>query len=715
MLPLYILTLGIAAGLTGAFVRRLAADQGFVPDFETGVTVAVGAACGYMAIQLLYMAFLKLLKPNRGGTVLVSEALSHSAALLLLPYLLQLPVPWPHRILFKVEPLLYLAIFSIIHIFFKLTTLFSATQTRPTHRLGVLGWALACALCAYGAQEAGLRWQHALGAARLLTVPAEEKPCRIGNTYAMARRAPEDVLLRFDLTGRDGQLLTLRWANTPQTDPPLESIHVTVETDGTAVHSETQLIELLDGDWTETRSTVPAGATQCTISWSIEKASAWTAIAGLQPVTLSGRELLLGGPAFHDARAKSNEPNLILLAVEGIGTDHMGLSGYRRAATTSLDALAARGVFYENAYTPSPDAPAACMTLLTGTNPLVHGYLGAQAGPLPEGVQTLPEVLREHRYATAAFTEGEGPVHKDLFFGSGFERGFECFDPAYPMVQAKATPGRKTPAPWVPAGSKITLNKAADWIQEHRGEKFLAVLRLRELRSPQRLARYGEGFLGRGRTPTPMDIYDTALLDLDKQLGAFFDRIKTIPGLSNTCIVLAGTYGFDFSEPGRGTWRRGGDPKRTLTEFCLRVPLFVLTPDGIARQRRGLVALEDVAPTLLNLVGATFSHPVTGKDLLAYDGAGERVSMLGDPLALSLRTQDWRFTWQSGRAARSMAPVGEEGVLQFINITRYRMERLRSTKRNLQNNPAFSRQFRQKLSDYCLRYAGAAQQQQANP
>ena len=58
--PLYIVTLATSAGVLGLFARRVLSALGLVPDFHTGLILAAGAALAYMALQLIYMSFVRL-------------------------------------------------------------------------------------------------------------------------------------------------------------------------------------------------------------------------------------------------------------------------------------------------------------------------------------------------------------------------------------------------------------------------------------------------------------------------------------------------------------------------------------------------------------------------------------------------------------------------------------------------------------------------------
>jgi len=454
ILPLYILSLGVSAGLVGVYARRLLAAQGFVPDFETGRVVAVGAGAAYVTFQLLYITAVRVLKPTRDPTPLFAESLSHAAALILLPFLLHVPIPWPYAILAKVEPLIYFAVFAALHLFLKLFSFFCAIQSRPAGRIGALGWASACAAGAYGAYLCFTLWHAALLNAREVT-PEEIRPYCVGGAYAPARRMPEGAIFRFGVEDKAGQSITLRWANPPELEIPLQTIFVTVRTDGAGAHPFLLRVELSETGWTELRippSELPADLATCTLLWSVEKDPDWVVQTGLRPVAASDREMLVSGPFFHQLRTENSPPNVVMLIVEGLGAEHVRTFGYDRATTPCLDALAERALTFPYAYTPAPEAAPACMTLLTGVNPLAHGYLGRYRGPLPETIQTLPEVLATRHYTTAAFTEGVGPDGEDLYCGSGFERGFELFDAVYPMVNSPYAGKTPTPTAQVPAG-----------------------------------------------------------------------------------------------------------------------------------------------------------------------------------------------------------------------------------------------------------------------
>jgi len=96
IVPLYIISLGLAAGLAGVAGHHFFSSLGFTPDFHGSLMLASGIASGYLALQLLYTAVVRLIKPSKGPAFYLFETLSQASAIVLIPYLLKLPIPWPH-------------------------------------------------------------------------------------------------------------------------------------------------------------------------------------------------------------------------------------------------------------------------------------------------------------------------------------------------------------------------------------------------------------------------------------------------------------------------------------------------------------------------------------------------------------------------------------------------------------------------------------------
>ena len=155
----YILSLGVSAGIVVLFGRHVLVAEGAVSSFSGSLIVATGLVSLYVGLQLLYMAFIQLLYPTRDKGPLFTEMLSHGCVLVLIVAMTGVRIPWPHALLFQFESFIWLGLFVGLHIFFKLLTLFSATQSRPTQGLSAYLWLAAGLLCMLGGFWSYSTWE----------------------------------------------------------------------------------------------------------------------------------------------------------------------------------------------------------------------------------------------------------------------------------------------------------------------------------------------------------------------------------------------------------------------------------------------------------------------------------------------------------------------------------------------------------------------------
>ena len=121
-------------------------------------------------------------------------------------------------------------------------------------------------------------------------------------------------------------------------------------------------------------------------------------------------------------------------------------------------------------------------------------------------------------------------------------------------------------------------------------------------------------------------LYDGEIRWLDSQLEPLLDALRERPDSGRTLISLVSDHGDEFFEH-----RRKGH-RNTLFEESVRVP-WILRYPGVIRSGTaigGVVSLEDVAPTLLGLLGAPPLPEATGRNLSAQirSGRSPRVPVL---------------------------------------------------------------------------------------
>ncbi|HPJ98627.1 MAG TPA: sulfatase-like hydrolase/transferase [Candidatus Hydrogenedentes bacterium] len=648
MSAVYVLTLGLSSAVAGAFVHSLLARLGFAPTFELSTRLAFGGAAAYITVQLAWVALVKALKPTRARKFLLSECLSHLAAVVLIPYLLHIPIRWPDPALAKAEPLLFLGGYAALHAALKLFSFYTALYSEPSRRLPVLAWLGAAGVAAGATIIALHQWHAGIEAAR---PEAASMPgiYRAGGAYAEARPIPEGAMARYDLPIYENRGITLRWANLPDATPDeaVRRAYVTVVIEGEEKDKYEAAVSLSESAWATLRvpaDAIPAGATRCAVFWTQSPSPTWMRLLGFLPVVHSSRQLLMSGPLLHRTHAEKTPPNLVLIGIDGLSSDRMSAWGYRRRTTPQLDRLVHSSVAFRYGYSPAPDASAAYMTCFTGVNPLCHGYFGGAQGPLPEKARTLAALLRENHYATAAFTEGE--YRGDLEFGSGFENGFECFDAKYAEDEE---------------GSQRTVEQACAWMDEHQDVAFMLFVRAGDLADAKSRERLGARPSNQPGPAKDTELYDAALESMDALIGGLIQHIRDSAYRDYTSILLFSPYGVSFGAD-------GGQLAPELTEDDMRVPILYYAPEMVREKREYLVGLEDIAPALSRVAGLSREAALEGRSFLFGPVGKDPVSMMAKPFRLSVRSGNWRYVWEPGPSAFGELPAPGTGESALYRV-----------------------------------------------
>src|SRR5438477_8395340 len=88
-----------------------------------------------------------------------------------------------------------------------------------------------------------------------------------------------------------------------------------------------------------------------------------------------------------------SHPNLLLITIDTLRADHVGVYGATTGATPALDALASRGVRFDQVQTAVPLTAPSHATILTGQYPPVHGVRGNVVFTLGTKEPTLSTLL----------------------------------------------------------------------------------------------------------------------------------------------------------------------------------------------------------------------------------------------------------------------------------------------------------------------------------
>ncbi|MFA5910477.1 MAG: sulfatase-like hydrolase/transferase [Vicinamibacterales bacterium] len=311
----------------------------------------------------------------------------------------------------------------------------------------------------------------------------------------------------------------------------------------------------------------------------------------------------LGGSSSRGPRS------VLLVSVDTLRADRLGSYGYQAASTPVLDALAARGLRFEQAATVAPLTLPAHTSLLSGTFPTFHGVRDNGSFYVNDTITTLAEVLQSRGYRTGGFV-GAFVLDHRWGIAQGFDHYFDAFDLANYEMAAGLDAAQRP-------GSEV-VDHALAWLDEDRDRPFLAWVHLYDPHSP-----YTPPEPYRSRFPATMQgAYDAEIAATDAQIGRLLDRLRESGRLDDTIVVVVADHGESLGE--HGEQQHGF----FVYDAAVRIPLIVAGPGVPARAVPEQVRIVDVMPTVLDLVGAAVPSEVQGVSLMPL-GRGEEMDLLG--------------------------------------------------------------------------------------
>jgi arylsulfatase A-like enzyme len=369
------------------------------------------------------------------------------------------------------------------------------------------------------------------------------------------------------------------------------------------------------------------------------------------------------------ARAQSSGPDeegvdVIVLLIDVLGADDLGCYGYERPTSPHIDAFASDSVVFENAIASSTYTKTSVASLFSGRFPHNHGVYDGHfpeidarvtADLLEEEIPTMAESFSEHGWTCAGWT-----ANGQILSYMGFAQGFDLYDDRAGKLPVMARKFRR----W-----------SGRWLGRKRSFCYLHVIDLHAPYNP------GPGYRGRfGHTeaglpeieeqdwhatrnainqkkrpfgPEDLEAYharhDEVLVFVDEWVGRMLDELKAEGRYDESLIVLLGDHGDAF-------WEHGFiEHSHMPYDELVNVPLIIKLPGSAQAGRRvdAMVGLVDVAPTLLEVVGAAAPEGMDGKSfrdlLLNPEAPSPRRTIFSEyKTIISVRTDDWKYISRPG-------------------------------------------------------------------
>lgn len=428
------------------------------------------------------------------------------------------------------------------------------------------------------------------------------------------------------------------------------------------------------------------------------------AIAASIALPLPGRSQVVAAPSTPAPERQG--PNLILIVLDTLRADHMGMYGYERDITPWLDEFAAKATVYENVSGSSSYTLPTHATLFTGLLAETHGAvelhhhdgadgvslleLGLQAdfaevAPLPEEALTLAEILKERGYETGAICANTAYLARAFNMDQGFDTYVDQMGSraAWRPLGLSIVVRLPLPEKWrlermLGSNERYYLLAheinalTAQWIRGRADRPFFLFLNYMEAHAPylplpgyrdlfpnsyarqmEDWARINKGeiVLTALEKSVLVDAYDAEIKSLDDRLRAMFTHLEAEGALENTIVAFVADHGESFGEHGR--------LGHALTVFQpeVHVPLIVKLPGQTEGKRETrFVHQADLMPTLLRELRAPVPVAIEGTDLTVTGRKLPMVTYFGpyerDYTEYAVYSDPWKLVWSSDKPAQ---------------------------------------------------------------
>lgn len=320
----------------------------------------------------------------------------------------------------------------------------------------------------------------------------------------------------------------------------------------------------------------------------------------------------------------SDKMNVVVILIDTLRADRLGMYGYNRAVSTFIDSLASQSVVFTQAYSVTSWTAPTIASLFTGLTPHQHGIVAFENLPMSSDFPTLQGILSENGWWTTAVFGNPYIGH-----GTGFDIGFDEFAQMpislfqYGGVRwttEKATEKINSgiPQPFFMYVHYLDPHDPYTNSQEETPSKLTSSALARLLGFLTTTFSYADKGIGplaypsmRGWLNDAMQKqYDAEVYAVDDGIRKIFDALDKTGLLSNTVVIITSDHGEEFLEHG------GILHGRTLYNEVIHIPLLIRLPnkENAGRKIAAPVSIAELAGTITKLADTKTQLP--GRNLI---------------------------------------------------------------------------------------------------
>ncbi|MFO7899577.1 MAG: sulfatase [Planctomycetota bacterium] len=324
----------------------------------------------------------------------------------------------------------------------------------------------------------------------------------------------------------------------------------------------------------------------------------------------------------------SSKPNLLLIGIDSLRRDHMSLHGYARLTTPHIDRFAEGGAVFEHCFSPHIPTTSGYGGMLTGRDCFGTNTVALRhKGPMAEDAPTLAELLGDAGYQTTCVGFKGNPASRGFGKYVGFDgwsigddgrahKAEALNDAALPELRRLAATGEPfflfvrhmdPHTPYLPPAPFERMFYAGDECDPTNDS-------MQPVYDFAPFADYFKSWLPEGVTDAEYVIaqYDGGVAYMDACIANIFAELTALGLDDDTLVVLTSDHGETLYDHDCYFDHHGIYDPTLVVPLVFRLPGVV--PAGVGLE--GNCLLQDITPTVLDLLGVKTKAPFDGQSLV---------------------------------------------------------------------------------------------------
>lgn len=320
--------------------------------------------------------------------------------------------------------------------------------------------------------------------------------------------------------------------------------------------------------------------------------------------------------------------NLIVITIDTLRADHLGVYGYKRDTSPELDRRARNAVVFDRALVQWPKTVPSMVSMFSSTYPHTNGVLfGSRGQYVEDRLVMLPEVMKENGFSTYGVVSN-AVLADETNFSQGFDTYKETWlDTSRGKEHSRADhvtdlalealdqlKGSKKFFLWLHyVDPHYQYKPPAPFDRMFVGDRFYNKARI--LKQNAEDNNYYDGVAARAYAldqSVEWDYYvaqyDAEIRFLDHHLQRLFSKFDSLGLWRNSLIVFTADHGESLGE-NHYFFEHGWFPYTS----CSNVPLIVWNPRESARRIPSSTAMIDLVPSLLRRMKIPIHPSFEGK------------------------------------------------------------------------------------------------------